>query len=67
MSIHDQARKFLSTDGLKLSDPQKKAVFEFADWLAKQPAATYTCPHCRRTMDAALAVIHASDCIGDLR
>lgn len=31
---HDLARKFLATDGLKLKDAQKTAVFLFADWLA---------------------------------
>jgi hypothetical protein len=33
-NIHDQARSFLSVaPGLKLTDAQKRAVFEFADWI----------------------------------
>lgn len=31
--IYTLARQYLSTEGLKLKDPQKRAVFEFADWL----------------------------------
>ena len=30
---HDLAREYLATDGLKLSDTQKKAIFEYSDWL----------------------------------
>jgi hypothetical protein len=33
MYIHDLAREFLATDGLKIRDTQKAGIFLFADWL----------------------------------
>lgn len=39
-NIHDLAREFLATDGLKLKDTQKAAIFIFADWVFKAAQQT---------------------------
>ena len=38
-NIHDLAREFLATEGIKMSDTQSRAVFLFADWVLANSAA----------------------------
>jgi hypothetical protein len=35
-NIHDLAREYLATDGIKIRDTQKEGVFLFADWLLER-------------------------------
>ena len=58
-TIHDLARRYLSEKGLPLSDAQKRAIFEFADWvlLEKRDEAAPACPDCGSEM-----FVHHHDC-----
>jgi hypothetical protein len=51
MNAHDQAREYLATDGLKLSDTQKKAIFEYADWLHQKDEAVRWKQHDKETKE----------------
>lgn len=38
-NIHDPVREFLATEGIKMTSPQSRALFLFADWLYKKQIA----------------------------
>jgi len=45
-NIHNLARRFLATEGLKMSSAQKRAIFLFADFVLSQKPKRYSCPKC---------------------